>query len=168
MDLALERLAPRHVDRVAAWLSDPAINRWLTEEWRGRTVQPALIGAMMRSAKNEVHVVSTGGVDVGIAALGSIERQDATAMVWYLLGQSALGRTGVMSAAVARLVDLAFREGRFASLYARVIDGNVPSAALLKRVGFREAGRIRNAVSVEGRQFDRIYFDIVPGEQRLA
>jgi RimJ/RimL family protein N-acetyltransferase len=166
MDVALERLGPRHLDRVAAWLSDSTINRWLTEEWRGRSVAPALVGALMRSPKNQVYVASAGGEDAGIAALANIDAQDGTAMVWYLLGEPSRGRAGLMSTAVASMVDMTFREGKCCSLYAWVFEDNVASAALLRRVGFREAGRIRNAACSAGKRVDRIYFDILPGELR--
>jgi RimJ/RimL family protein N-acetyltransferase len=44
------------------------------------------------------------------------------------------------------------------------MEDNAASANLLHNVGFREAGRIRQAASSNGCQVDRIYFDLIAAE----
>jgi [ribosomal protein S5]-alanine N-acetyltransferase len=96
--------------------------------------------------------------------LADIDFADATAMVWYVLGDSAFSKRGIASEAVKQLVRKSFHELKLQSLYAWIMDDNTASARVLQKVGFREAGRIRRATSSNGRQVDRIYFDLIASE----
>ena len=69
-----------------------------------------------------------------------------------------------MLAAVKHLARLSFEHLGLASLYAWVMEDNMPSLGMVQKAGFREAGRIRCAACSAGRQVDRIYFDLLPSE----
>ena len=97
-------------------------------------------------------------------ALADIDLADATAMVWYALGETALSKRGIASEAVKQLIRKSFHELKLESLYARLMEDNAASARVLQKAGFREVGRIRRAVSSSGRQVDRIYFDLIASE----
>jgi ribosomal-protein-alanine N-acetyltransferase len=102
---------------------------------------------------------------VGLVALSEIDLVDRVAMVWYALGKAELSGRGIATAAVRQLTDVAFGEMALASVYAWVMEGNVASRRVLEKVGFREAGRLRQA-SLHGRQqVDRLYFDLVPADR---
>jgi RimJ/RimL family protein N-acetyltransferase len=162
----ISELAPEHFELVAAWLSDPEINRWLTGEWRDKRATPGLVAMMARNKRNRVYLVHFQGKPCGLVALADIDRVDKTAMVWYLLGEATLARHGITSHAVRTLVSLSFQQLGLSSIYAWAMEDNEPSKAVLQRVGFREVGRIRQAASSRGRQLDRVYFDLVADELR--
>jgi len=162
----ISELAPEHFELVAAWLSDPEINRWLTGEWRDKRATPGLVAMMVRNKRNRVYLVHFQGKPCGLVALADIDKVDKTAMVWYFLGEATLARHGVTSVAVKSLASLSFQQLGLASIYAWAMEDNEPSKAVLQRVGFREVGRIRQAASSRGRQVDRVYFDLVADELR--
>jgi RimJ/RimL family protein N-acetyltransferase len=162
--ITIEELLPEHFALVAAWLSKADINRWLTAEWRNRVVSTTGLAIALRNPRNRLFLVRVNGQACGLTALADIEVADATAMIWYFLGDSALSRRGIASDAVKQVVRKSFQELKLQSLYAWVMEDNVASAKLLRKVGFREVGRIRQAASSNGRQVDRLYFDIVAGE----
>lgn len=160
----IEDLTPSDFELVAGWLSNREINRWLTAEWRDKVATGVLVAVMMRNKKNRVCLVRWNGQPVGLVALADIDTADATAMVWYLLGDSACAGRGIISSAVNQLAAKCFRELKLESIYAWVMEDNAASARVLKKAGFREAGRLRRAAHSNGRQIDRIYFDLLPSE----
>jgi RimJ/RimL family protein N-acetyltransferase len=162
--ITLEELQPADLGLVAAWLSRNEINRWLSTEWRNRVVSTTLLAIALRNPKNRLFLVRCNGQACGLVALADIDLADATAMIWYVLGEPGFAKTGIASEAVRQLVRKSFQELKLQSLYAWIIEDNIASGKLLQRVGFREAGRIRNAASSEGRQVDRIYFDLVASD----
>ena len=96
-------------------------------------------------------------------ALADIDLADATAMVWYALGETALSKRGIASEAVKQLIRKSFHELKLESLYARLMEDNAASARVLQKAGFRD-GEEFGAVSSSGRQVDRIYFDLIASD----
>jgi RimJ/RimL family protein N-acetyltransferase len=161
---AIEELQADDLSLVAMWLSRNEINRWLTSEWRNRVVSTTVLAIALRNPKNRFFLVRCNGQACGLAALADIDLADRTAMVWYFLGDSAFSKRGIGSEAVKQLVRKSFQELKLQSLYAWIMEDNAASANLLHNVGFREAGRIRQASSSNGCQVDRIYFDLIAAE----
>jgi RimJ/RimL family protein N-acetyltransferase len=160
----IEDLTQPYFDLVAAWLSNREINRWLTAEWRGKVATAVLVAMMTRNKKNRVFLVRWNGQPVALTALADIDTADATAMVWYLLGDPAFSGRGIVSKAVTQMVCKYFQELKLESLYAWIMEDNLASAKVLQKVGFREVGRIRRAAFSNGRRVDRIYFDLLASE----
>jgi RimJ/RimL family protein N-acetyltransferase len=161
----IEDLTQPHFELVVGWLSNPEINRWLTAEWRDKVATTVLVAVMLRNRKNRVFLVRSAGQPVGLVALADIDSADATAMVWYLLGDPAFSGQGIISAAVIQMARQCFQELELESLYAWAMADNLASARVLQKAGFREAGRLRRAACSNGRQVDRIYFDLLPDER---
>jgi RimJ/RimL family protein N-acetyltransferase len=160
----IEDLTPPFFDLVAGWLSNPEINRALTSEWRGKAVTSVMVSILVRNKKNRVFLVRWNGEPVGLTALADIDPADATAMIWYLLGNPAYSRRGIVSAAVAQAARKCFAELKLQSLYAWVMADNFASAGVLQKAGFRPAGKIRQATNSNGGQVDRVYFDLLASE----
>ncbi len=159
---AIEPLTAEHVATVAAWLSHPEINRWLTSDWRGRVVDPVVLGVAMRNKRNRFFLVRHQGRPCGLVALADWDAVDRIAMVWYVLGAREMGGRGIATGALRLLVDTAFHELGIEALNAWIVDGNGASRRVLEKAGFREAGRLRSAALRDGVRADRIYFDLVP------
>ncbi len=151
---------------VARWLSRPDVNQWLSSEWRGRVIEPALIAIAVRNKRNRFFLVRTNGAACGFVALADLDIVDRIAMVWYALGDPSSGGAGVTTAAVGLLARIAFESLDLEALHAWVIEGNEPSRRVLLKNGFRESGRLRNAAVRDGARVDRIYFDLTRDEHQ--
>jgi RimJ/RimL family protein N-acetyltransferase len=162
--ITVEDLQVKDLSLVAKWLSGEKINRWLTAEWRSRVISTTVLAIALRNRRNRFFLVRCDGEACGLTALSDIDVVDSTAMVWYVLGEPRFTRKGITSKAVRQLVQKSFQELKLRSLYAWVMADNAPSAKVLTAVGFREAGRIRQAVASNGHQVDRVYFDLVPSD----
>lgn len=162
-------LAPIERDdfpRVAEWLSDPGINRWLVSEFRGREVNEMLVAALARNRRNRTYVVSMEGRPCGIVGFSDLDEVDRFAMIWYVLGDSEMAGRGVTTRAVRAALEVGFGELGLGSIYAWVMEENGASHRILEKCGFRRVGRLRQAVRVDGDVGDRIYYDIVSSDVR--
>ena len=101
---------------------------------------------------------------VSLAALGlaDLEPDDRCAMVWYVLGDQASGRKGIISAAVGLLCRHAFESLGLSCVYAWIMRPNAASRRVLEKNGFRESGTLRRAAILRGEPVDRVYFDLTP------
>lgn len=166
MNVTIKPLEPDRFAEMAAWLSDPAIHRWLTAEWRGRTVTPSVIAMALRNRRNLLYQFETEGVIRGLVAFSEFEPRDRSAMVWYLLGDQRLAGKGVTTEAVRLLCATGFGELQLASIWAMVLAPNSASMRLLQKLGFCPAGVLRQVERVEDVQVDRHYFDLLPSDLR--
>src|SRR6476661_7905045 len=96
----LSELTADHFETAARWLSKPAINRWLTPEWRSKETTASMMAIAARNRRNRLFLVSHQGRPCGLAALGKIDSTDRTAMLWYGLGEEELSGRGITSSAV--------------------------------------------------------------------
>jgi RimJ/RimL family protein N-acetyltransferase len=161
---SIEPLRSEHFVQVAQWLSDPAINRWLTSEWRGRAVDSAVLAMATRNRRNRLYLVRHEAAACGLVALSDLDVIDRCAMIWYVRGERHLGGKGAITNAVNQLCRLAFNDAGLASIYAWIIQANEASRRVLMRNGFREAGVLRDAAVLYGEQVARVYFDLLPGD----
>ena len=164
--ITIQVLTPDSFALCAEWLSKPELNRWLTAEWRGRTVEPTTLAMLLRNKKNRVWLSMYKGEPCGVVGIADLDLLDHTGMAWYFLGDTSLSGKGITSEALKRMTAEAFKDLRLRSLYAWVMEDNIPSRRVLEKAGFQQSGRIRNAAVSAGKQVDRVYFDIVPDEVR--
>jgi len=165
--VTLTPLQAEDFERVAGWLSDAAINRWLETSWQGGTFTDKHIAVLGRTPSSRLFIVHHDGSPAGLAALSEIDRADATANVWYLISPDQQGK-GLATAAVRAVVDKAFNEMGLATLTAWVTAGNEASCRLLERVGFAPAGILRRGSCLDGERADRRLFDILPEDFAAA
>jgi RimJ/RimL family protein N-acetyltransferase len=158
----IETLGPEGFPLVARWLSNPELNGWLTSEWRGRSVDPAVVALACRNRRNHLYLVRLDGAPVGLVALADIDPADRCAMIWYALGERGQGGRGIISDAVNAVCRLAFAELGLACVYAWIMRPNEGSRRVLVHNGFREIGAMRAATTCQGASVDRIYFDLTP------
>ena len=81
--VGIEPLAAEYFPIVATWLSKAEINQWLTSEWRGRQIDPTLIGVAVRNKRNRFFLARADGVPCGLVALAEWDIVDKIAMIWY-------------------------------------------------------------------------------------
>jgi len=159
--VTIEKLLPEFFEQVAGWLSRQEINRWLTGEWRDRAADRKLLAVAARNPRNRLFLVRFKGEPCGLTGLAEIDPADHIAMVWYLLGENRLAGCGITSQAVRLTANIAFAEMTLSSLYAWIMEDNIPSRRVLEKSGFRECGRLRKSTCSNGKQVDRVYFDLV-------
>ena len=158
--ITIEELTPDYFALCAEWLSRPEINRWLTAEWRGRTVESTTLAMLLRNKKNRVWLSMCDGQPCGIVAIADLDAGDHTGRVGSILGESGQSGKGITSQALRQMCASAMQEMGLNSLYAWAMEDNAPSRRVLEKAGFQPSGRIRQAAVSAGRQVDRLYYDL--------
>lgn len=163
------RLDPLETDdlpTVAEWLGRETNYRWLHFGPGRQSLDEVTLRFMVQRDLHLLRTFRPADHDrpVGIAALSDVDRAFGTAAVWYVLGDERFGGRGHTTSAVAALLDEAFRALDLESVYAWTVETNRPSRRLLRRLGFRLAGRRRRCHRLDGVVHDRILYDLLPGE----
>jgi [ribosomal protein S5]-alanine N-acetyltransferase len=98
---------------------------------------------------------------VGGVGLSNLRRGVAeTASLGYWVGQP-FARQGLMTAALPLVLDFAFNQLRLHRVEAACLPTNIPSRALLTKVGFQQEGRARQYLRIEGKWQDHLLFAIL-------
>jgi ribosomal-protein-serine acetyltransferase len=145
--------------------------RWL--RWaRGQT--PAETLAFVRRARAQACAgeslqrgVVVDGRIVGMVGLPRVDAENHAAEIGYWLDEAHRGK-GVMTAAVAALVELGFEDLRLNRLEIRTDVENRRSRALAERLGFRYEGVLRQAYWVGDRYSDDAIYSMLAAERPAA
>jgi RimJ/RimL family protein N-acetyltransferase len=103
------------------------------------------------------------GETVGGANLNSIDERNGTFSIGMLIDRDHRGK-GYGTAAMRILFRYAFFERRLNKYYGHVLEGNVPSATMLRKLGCQEEGVRRQMIYTNGRYHDEIHFGLTRAE----
>jgi ribosomal-protein-serine acetyltransferase len=109
-------------------------------------------------------VLVADGAIAGTAGFHRIDRANAATSIGYWLAAAYEGR-GLMTAAVAALVDHAFTQWRLHRVELRIAPDNARSRALAARLGFREEGVLREAERFGDEHRDLIMHSLLASER---
>lgn len=117
-------------------------------------------------------IETLAGKPVGGINLNSIDEKNGTFSIGMQIYREHRGK-GYGTAAMRVLLRYAFCERRLNKYYGSVLEGNVASATMLRKLGSAEEGRRREMVYTEGRYQDEILFgltrsEFIDNEKRLA
>ena len=146
--------------------------RWI--QWaHGQTLQDtrAFIGrarAMEQDGSGLSRAIVADGRLAGVVGV-SVDRANRSAAIGYWLDAASEGN-GVVTAAVAALVDDAFRRYRLVRVEIRADVDNLPSRAVAERLGFELEGVLRQSyrVSDEKHSDDAVYSLLASDPRQLA
>ena len=167
-DVTVRPAAVEDCEAMAGWLSQPDVNRWLGSEWRGAAVDARRLAFALKDKQTRVFVVLAGSSPCGLVVISNLDAGDGVGLLWYAMGDSRFGRQGVMTRAVARVLDVAFAELGLNALQAWIHPDNIASLRVLEKAGFRAAGRLRDATVFGGVRADRLMFDVTLADWRSA
>jgi [ribosomal protein S5]-alanine N-acetyltransferase len=152
----LEKPAPH---RLAAFLEAVRRSRALHAPWVSPPSTPAAYRAFLRRSRDDRHLsylICMRGSDalLGVVNVSEIVRGVFRSAYLGYYAFTPYQRRGLMTEAVALVVDDAFRRRRLHRLEANVQPGNRASIRLVKRLGFRREGFSRRYLRVRGRWCD--------------
>lgn len=101
---------------------------------------------------------------IGFAALHGIEWNNGTATLSIGIGNPLDRGKGYGAEALHLLLQYAFLELNLHRVGLDVISYNEPAISAYVRAGFREEGRVREAIYREGKRYDRIYMGLLKRE----
>lgn len=154
---------------LAAWINDPEIRHlvlarfpqsdqsereWIASMSGRNNPRDLAFGIERRSDRRLIG-------SIGLHAIDWVQRRAMTGMFIY---SRTLRGKGLGTEAKNLLLDYAFGELGMLTLWAVAHDGNAASTHALLKQGYKQGGRFRKAVLVNGERIDSIYFDILREE----
>jgi RimJ/RimL family protein N-acetyltransferase len=112
-------------------------------------------------------IENLNGEVIGGINLNSIDEKNGTFSIGMQIDRDHRGK-GYGTAAMRIVLRYAFFERRLNKYYGSVLDGNLASAAMLKKLGCQEEGRRRQMVYTDVRYFDEILFGLTKDEFQVV
>ena len=158
---------PELVELVVGWLSAKENNQWLDLSGGGATLTPAWLKIMVQRRTDVLRVFTRDPDDrpIGVVGFTNVHQTFKTALVWIAVGDKSFRSKGYATRAGSEMLTIGFEELGLHCIYAWIVDGN-PSIKILKRLGFNFIGRQRQCHCIDGRPYDRLWFDLLAPEHK--
>jgi RimJ/RimL family protein N-acetyltransferase len=108
-------------------------------------------------------ITTLDGQSVGGINLNSIDAKNGTFSIGVQIDRDHRGK-GYGTAAMEIVLRYAFYERRLNKYYGSVLEGNIASATMLRKLGCVDEGRRRQMVYTQGRYYDEILFGLTRSE----
>jgi RimJ/RimL family protein N-acetyltransferase len=161
--------SPELIRLVAGWLAEKENYQWLDFGDGRQLVSPEWLKIAMQRGTMVLRVFTSDRDDtpIGVVALTNVNQHFKTALYWVVLGDRGYAGQGYASRATAAMLTLGFRELGLRAIHTWIVDGN-PSIAVARRVKFRPFGTQRACHYIDGRAYDRLWFDLLASEHDAA
>jgi RimJ/RimL family protein N-acetyltransferase len=150
---------------VAGWLADKDNYQWLDFGDGRQLVTPEWLKIGMQRGTYVLRVFTSDVTDapIGVVGLTNVSRHFKTANVWVVLGDRTHAGQGYASRATSKMLTLGFTELGLQAIHTWIVEHN-PSIHVARRVGFKSIGTQRQCHIIDGRAYDRLWFDVLASE----
>jgi RimJ/RimL family protein N-acetyltransferase len=158
---------PELIRRVASWLSLKENYEWLDFGNGKQILSPEWlkIATQRDTEVLRVYTSDDGATPLGVVGLTNVDRAFRTARVWVVAGDKSFAARGKATRAVSMLLTFAFSELKLRAVNTWIVEHN-PSRRIAERLNFKPIGRQRQCHCIDGRSFDRLWFDLLADEHR--
>jgi RimJ/RimL family protein N-acetyltransferase len=159
--------SPELIRLAAGWLAEKENFQWLDFGDRVQVVTPAWLKIMTQrtTAVLRLYTPDEAETPIGVVGLDDVNRAFRTARIWAIAGDKSFAARGYATRATAKMLTLGFRELGLGAIFTWTVEGN-PSVRVLERLNFRLIGRQRQCHYIDGRPYDRLWFDLLATEHR--
>jgi RimJ/RimL family protein N-acetyltransferase len=157
--------SPERIRLVASWLVRKENYQWLDFGDGRQLVSPEWLKVAMQRGSYALRIFTADDdqTPIGVVGLSNINPHFKTANIWIVLGDKSQSGRGYASRATSEMLTVGFRELGLGAIHTWIVEHN-PSIRVAERVGFRPIGRQRKCHYIDGRAYDRLWFDLLPSE----
>jgi RimJ/RimL family protein N-acetyltransferase len=154
------------LELLASWLGQKENYQWLDFGDGRQLVSPEWLKMAIQRGTYVIRLFTDDERDrpIGVVALSNINTNFKSAAFWVVLGDKTYAKRGYGTRATSRILTLGFTELGLESINTWVVEHNHRSASLCLANGFRPIGRQRHCHYIDGRAYDRLWFDILASE----
>jgi len=150
----------------ASWLGEQRNYQWLDF---GNGAQAISAISLKVMAQKDSHILrlftdDDGAGPIGLVGLSNVDRHFKTAMLWTVLGDRRFSLKGYVSRAVIAMLSFGFREVGLQAINVWAVESNHASLRIIRKLGFQPIGRQRQCHYMDGKAYDRLWFDLLASE----
>ena len=159
--------SPEALQLVSGWLSAKENAQWLDFGDGRQQISPEWLKIAMQRGSYVVRIFTSdaGDVPIGCAGMTGINRHFKTANVWVVLGDRRYAGQNYATLAIHAMMTVGFRDLGLQSIHTWIVEGN-PSVHVARKAGFKPIGRQRQCHVIDGRVYDRLWFDVIASEHQ--
>ena len=159
--------SPELIHLVAKWLAEKANYQWLDFGDGRQSLTPEWLKIMTQRQSDVLRAFTADGSDVpiGVVGLSNIDHHFKTARFWVVVGDKSFAARGYATPALSKMLTLAFQDLGLHTVNTWVVEGN-PSVRIVKRLNCRFIGPQRQCHYIDGRPYDRLWFDLLASEHK--
>ena len=159
--------SPELMRLVAGWLSEKDNYQWLDFGDGRQTLSAEWLKIAMQRGTQVIRVFTADETDIPIGVVGfsNVNPHFRTGTYWVVLGDKSYAGQGYASRATSRMLTLGFTELGLRAIQTWIVEHN-PSVQVAERVRFRPIGRQRQCHVIDGRAYDRLWYDLLPSEHK--
>lgn len=151
-----------YFDSPARFFLDSLIELPLTEDG-AKEVWSEFIENSKNKGRHNFKIETLDGVKVGGLGISGIDERNGTFGIGMQISREFRGK-GYGTAAMKILLDYAFNERRLNKYQCFIIEGNIASETMLKKLGCVKEGVIRGTTYHQGRYWDEIHYGLFADE----
>jgi RimJ/RimL family protein N-acetyltransferase len=157
--------SPERFNLLARWLSQKENYQWLDFGDGRQLVSPEWLKIAMQRGSLAIRLFTADHDDtpIGVVALGNINPHFKTANIWTVVGEKTFAVRGHGTRAASKMLTLGFTELGLHAIHTWIVEHNV-SLRMAKRLNFQLIGRQRHCHYIDGRAYDRLWFDLLSSE----
>lgn len=168
--IRLRAVEPDDEARYHTWMNDPEVTEYLTMRYPISHAGERKWIDDITSPNYEHTVFAVDALDDG-AHIGTVELRTSRpesrdANLGIMIGDKTRWDRGYGTDAMRTLCRYGFNEMNLHRIELDVFDGNDRAVKVYERIGFKAAGRRRDAVFQRGRYHDELMMDLLEGEMR--
>ena len=156
---------PELIRLVAGWLADKDNHQWLDFGDGRQSLSAEWLKIVMQRGTHVIRVFTADDTDtpIGVAGFSNVNPHFQTGTYWVVLGDKSQAGRGYASRATSRMLTFGFTELGLSAIQTWIVEHN-PSVQVAERVRFRFVGRQRQCHVIDGRSYDRLWYDLLPSE----
>jgi RimJ/RimL family protein N-acetyltransferase len=157
--------SPERLQLVAGWLAQKENYQWLDFGDGRQLVSAAWLKVAIQRGGYVLRIFTADDDEtpIGVVGLSNVNPHFRTANIWVVLGDKSHSGRGYASRATSEMLTLGFEGMGLGSIHTWIVEHN-PSIRVAERVRFRPIGRQRKCHYIDGRAYDRLWFDLLASE----
>jgi RimJ/RimL family protein N-acetyltransferase len=157
--------SPERIRLVVHWLTQKENYQWLDFRDGRQLVSPEWLKIAMQRGSYVLRLFTADNDEtlIGVVGLSNVNPHFKTANIWVVLGDKSQSGRGYASRATAKMLTFGFKDLGLGAIHTWIVEHN-PSIRVAQQVRFRPIGRQRKCHCIDGRAFDRLWFDLLASE----
>ena len=157
------------INLAAGWLGEQRNYQWLDFGGGSQAISPPLLKIMTQKDSHIIRAFTSDddGKPIGLVALSNVNPAFKTGVLWIVLGDRSYSAKGYAYRACAAVMTLGFTEYGLECINAWAVACNHASLRAIRKLHFTLIGRQRHCHYIDGKPFDRLWFDLLASEHRV-